>query len=304
MRLGGVHFSEHPQVPRKGSLVNFRRVIATIAVTLSAALSSTHATASSIVTVQNRIDSAKILADQRGTTTEIAYLDRTTGRFSGADARHAVQTASVVKLFIADNLLYRESKGEFVLSAADRQEMSIMLQSSDDTAAQDFWTRFGGSPMVTDVIHRYQLGDASAEDRWFDTLVSPADMVRYYDQLLRGNGGLPSAGRDFILNNIRQYTTHGTDGYDQCFGVPHAVDGCARTGTPGHIVQGVKQGWMQSEDGRYIHNSTDVLGPSGTVISVIFTQSPLGDSDDYDRESINEIAASVFPSDLTPGSDK
>ena len=63
----------------------------------------------------------------------------------------------MVKLFIADDLLLQESKGQTQLSPADRAALDVMLRSSDDSAAEMFWNRSGGSAIITRVAARYGL---------------------------------------------------------------------------------------------------------------------------------------------------
>ena len=69
-----------------------------------------------------------------------------------------IAIASVVKLFIADDLLLQVLKGQTQLSserpcgAFDR-----MLRSSDDSAAETFWNRSGGSAIINRVVARYGL---------------------------------------------------------------------------------------------------------------------------------------------------
>jgi hypothetical protein len=59
----------------------------------------------------------------------------------------------VVKLFIADDLLLQESKGQTTLSPADRKSLDVMLRSSDDGAAQNFWDRGGGNAVIAASRH-------------------------------------------------------------------------------------------------------------------------------------------------------
>jgi hypothetical protein len=161
-----------------------------------------------------------------------------------------------------------------------------MLRSSDDGAAQDFWNRFGGGRIVGDVLGRYRMGDARITPAWYDTLVSPADMVGYYNQLLGGQGGLPPAARDFLVSQLRASTPVGTDGYDQRFGLPGGLN---------DAVQAVKQGWMIAEDGNWVHNSTDVVGPDSRYIIVVFSQEPARFGDGSARQTIDRVANIMFP---------
>lgn len=237
--------------------------------------------------MQDRINAATADASGRGANVEIAYLDRATGHYAAnGQGRVPEQTASVVKVLIADNLLYRESRGELQLSPGDRGAIEVMLRSSDDTAAQDFWNRFGGSQIVAEVVNRYRMGDARTTPAWYDTMVSPADMVGYYNQLIGGQGGLSDTDRDFILAQLRASTPNGTDGYPQRFGLPAGLT---------DPVQAVKQGWMISEDGNWVHNSTDVVGLDGRYIVVVFSQEPSRFGDGHARDTIDRVANIMFP---------
>lgn len=241
--------------------------------------------------IQDGINAATADAASRGATVEIAYLDRATGHYAANDrGRVNEETASVAKVLIADDLLFRESKGEFQLSPADRGALTVMLRSSDDGAAQNFWDRFGGSRITAETIARYRMGDAQPAGQWYDTRVSPADMVGYYNQLVGGTGGLPDSDRDFILAQLRASTAFGTDGYNQRFGLPGGLN---------DPVQGVKQGWMIAEDNDWVHNSTDIDGPDGRYIVVVFCQEPATLGDGHARDTIDRVAHIMFPDRTT-----
>jgi hypothetical protein len=124
-------------------------------------------------------------------------LDRSTGqRVTNGNGR-GIAIASVVKLFIADDLLLRGPP----LSSADMKLFQSMLRSSDDSAAQVFWDRNGGSAIVTRVAARYGLSGTRPNGLWFNTLSTAADLVRYYDMMLSGAGGLPMDKADMIVDN-------------------------------------------------------------------------------------------------------
>ena len=96
-------------------------------------------------------------AAKSGADISVVVLDRDTGQtVSGGDGS-SFPIASVVKLFIADDLLLKESKGETTLSPADRKALDVMLRSSDDGAAQNFWDRLGGNAVIARVKARYGL---------------------------------------------------------------------------------------------------------------------------------------------------
>ena len=141
-------------------------------------------------------------------------LDRDTGELVTNGRGNTIAIASVVKLFIADDLLLQVSKGKTQLSPADQQMFDVMLRSSDDSAAETFWNRSGGSAIINRVVARYGLGSTRppGNGRWFNTISTARDLVRYYDMLISGAGGLPSPQANIILNDLAQSTPTAPDG--------------------------------------------------------------------------------------------
>ena len=137
----------------------------------------------------------------------------------------------MVKLFIADDLLLQVSKGQTTLSPDDRKSLDVMLRASDDSAAEVFWNRSGGSAIIDRVVARYGLASTRApgNGRWFNTISTATDLVRYYDMLLAGTGGLPPEQASIILSNLAASTPTAPDGmvpggvYPQRFGIPEGL---------------------------------------------------------------------------------
>ena len=167
-------------------------------------------------------------AAKSGADITVAVLDRDTGQLVTNGRGNTIAIASVVKLFIADDLLLQVSKGQTQLSPADQQMLDVMLRSSDDSAAETFWNRSGGSAIINRVVARYGLGSTRppGNGRWFNTISTARDLVRYYDMLISGAGGLPSPQANIILNDLAQSTPTAPDGmvpggvYPQRFGIP------------------------------------------------------------------------------------
>ena len=133
-----------------------------------------------------------------------------------------------------------------------------MLRISDDSAAEVFWNRSGGSAIISRVTARYGLASTTTpyNGRWYITLSTAGDLVRYYDKLLDGSGGLPQEQASVIMANLRAVDArrHGIDGYPQRFGIP---DGLYAEPVA------VKQGWFCCwNGGNWVHLSTGVIGLS------------------------------------------
>lgn len=226
-------------------------------------------------------------AAKSGADVEIVVMDRDTGQIVSNGASKPFPIASVVKLFIADDLLLQESKGETKLSAADRKSLDIMLRSSDDGAAQTFWDRSGGNAIISRVVARYGLSGTTApyNGHWDVTQSTASDLVRYYDMLMDGSGGLPPEETGVIMTNLAQSTPTGTDGYPQRFGIPDGL--YAET-------VAVKQGWFCCWNGaNQLHVSTGAIGVDGRYVMAISSLEP-GDPAAA-RNTVTQAVKTMFP---------
>jgi hypothetical protein len=233
-----------------------------------------------------RVKQATADAALEGAEISAVVLDRSTGQRASA-GNQAMPIASVAKLFIADDLLLQEAKGQTQLSPADRTALDVMLRSSDDNAAEVFWNRGGGSDIISRVTARYGLGATTApyDGRWFNTMSTPGDLVRYYDMLLDGSGGLPRDRAQIILSNLAQSTPTGIDGYPQRFGIP---DGLYAESVA------VKQGWMCCWDGgNWMHMSTGVIGTDQRYVMAIGSMQATDDA--TARDTITSAVKAMFP---------
>ncbi|AFM17698.1 beta-lactamase class A [Mycolicibacterium chubuense NBB4] len=226
-------------------------------------------------------------AASSGADIEAVVLDRATGQVVSNGIDTPFPIASVVKLFIADDLLLQESQGATKLSAAERQALDTMLRSSDDGAAQTFWDRSGGDAIIDRVVARYGLTGTTAPDNghWDVTQSTASDLVRYYAKLLDGTGGLPAEQANVIMDDLAHSTPTGTDGYPQRFGIP---DGLYAEPVA------VKQGWFCCWNGAaQLHVSTGVIGPDRRYVMAISSLDP---SDaEAARATVTQAVKTMFP---------
>jgi len=195
-------------------------------------------------------------------------------------------------LFIADDLLLQESKGQTVITPDDRKMLDVMLRSSDDSAAEVFWNRSGGGEIVTRVAARYGLTSTQPPNngRWWNTISTAADLVRYYNMLMNGSGGLPPEQANIILSNLAKSTPNAIDGtqpggtYPQRFGIP---DGLYAEPVA------IKQGWMCCIGPDWMHLSTGVIGPNRRFIMVIGALQPADAA--TARKTITDAVKTMFP---------
>lgn len=221
-----------------------------------------------------------------------AVLDRNTGQLVTNGNTMPIAIASVVKLFIADDLLLQVAQGRTTLTPEDHKSLDVMLRSSDDSAAEVFWNRSGGSVIIDRIVKRYGLTSTRrpGDGRWFNTISTAPDLVRYYDMLLSGAGGLPEEQVNLILSDLSASTPTAPDGmvpggvYPQRFGIPEGLFA---------EPVAVKQGWMCCIGSDWMHLSTGVIGPDRRYIMVIGSMQPAGD--DAARRTITDAVKTMFP---------
>lgn len=233
-----------------------------------------------------RIQQATDQAAASGATLSVGILDRKTHELISSGNSQIIGTASVAKLFIADDLLLAEAQGKTTLSPDDRQALDLMLQSSDDGAAEKFWGQGGGDNIITAVANRYGLSSTfpPSDGRWWNTTSSLTDLIHYYEKLLDGSGGLSADRAKIIVNDLAKATPTGVDGYPQRFGIP---DGLFAEPVA------VKQGWMCCIGTEWMHLSTGVVGPDRRYIVVVES---LQSSDDATaRDTITQAVKTMFP---------
>jgi hypothetical protein len=162
-----------------------------------------------------------------------------------------------------------------------------MLRSSDDSAAQNFWDRSGGNAVIARTKARYGLGGTTAPSNghWDVTTSTAGDLVRYYDMLLDGAGGLPPEQTNVIIGNLAQSTPTGNDGYPQRFGIPEGLFA---------EQVAVKQGWFCCwNGGNQLHVTTGAIGPERRYVMAIGSLDPTGAA--AAREHMTQAVKTMFP---------
>lgn len=187
-----------------------------------------------------------------GVTAGVAVYDRRTGTFTEQVNDSAqFRSASVVKLLLALDFLWNRGP-DYTIPAADRALLEPMLRSSDDDAANHYWSTYGGSAIIDRMVAPDRLGlrdtqgpPAGYPGYWGYTAVSARDTVTIYRYILEK---APAPVRTFIMDNLRASTRCASDKFDQHFGIAGAFD----------RPWAVKQGWA----GAYAKGT---CGPQGAA---------------------------------------
>ena len=146
------------------------------------------------------------------------------------------ETASMVKLDVLLTLLLQRQDAGKPLSSSDRALTSSMIINSDNNATTTLWGRIGQHEGVRAANRRFGMTETEpgTSYRWGLTTTTAADQVRLLRNLVRDDGPLDQASRDYALGLMGRVA----DGQD--WGVSAA--------NPQHEAQ-VKNGWLPRSDG-------------------------------------------------------
>jgi hypothetical protein len=174
----------------------------------------------------------------------------------GSDADRPFPTASLVKLFVAEDVLHRARMGLLPLTGEDLVLLQDMIRRSDDAAASRLWVRYGGGRMVADVAARYGLTGTTppaSPGQWGSTITTARDVACF---LARLPGVAHPADARALMSWMRTAAPVAADGFDQRFGLLGAVPG----------LPAVKQGWMCCLGGKRHLHSVGVVGSRVVVL--------------------------------------
>lgn len=193
--------------------------------------------------------------DRRAERISDSYAD------NGAAASRPFPSASMVKLFMAEDILHRARTGDLVLDGEDYDLLRRMLRRSDDDAASRLWVRYGGNRMVLDTARRYDLpgtGPTPVPGQWGQVTTTASDLARFLSLVPVVAHPVDAA---MFFGWLRDATPVAADGFDQRFGLFGAVEG----------ETAVKQGWMCCvDDRRHVHS----VGVVDRTVVVLLSELP------------------------------
>jgi hypothetical protein len=191
-------------------------------------------------------------------------------------------SASMVKLYMAADILHRNRLGEIRLDRAGFALLQDMIRRSSDPAASTLWVRYGGGRMVVDVAARFGLTGTSppaVAGQWGEATTTARDLARFLALLPVVAHRYDAAA---LLVWMRTATGLAADGFDQRFGLLAAA-------LP---LTGVKQGWMCCVGGqRHLHS----VGVVGQRVVVLLSEVPGHVSYDDARAALSAAAAALPP---------
>lgn len=246
---------------RVGDTVRADRVVTPVSsrgpgVTPTPATTPAPTTALKTCAVNAGLAQAVSYAASQGERSAAAHYDTETGSYLAAGGTDTdFSTASVVKVFIAAELL-------------------LTGQMTGDTASTAY-------QMITTIANHYGISDLGSPPadtgQWGETQVTADGLVHLYAKLKADPVVWP-----WLSNAMANATQDGTDGTDQCFGIPSAAASWS-----------VKQGWMTGLGPGSTYNSTGFVDGNRYAL-VILTSGSTAQYGQYMAETITEMAKDVL----------
>lgn len=217
----------------------------------------------------------------------VAVLDRVTGELAvGARGDEPFYTASLSKLLVAVDVLYRHRAEGVSVDPSDLNLIRRALGPSDDQAMNVLWVRFDGPGAISRVGARLGLSSAAAPptpSQWGDVALSPRDTARLLDHVL---SSLPPEDREVVVGALAQAPATAVDGFDQSFGLlaPQLADE-----VDGDVL--AKQGWMCCHSGRRHLHTAGAVGADQRYVVVLMSRVPR--SSDWDSARAGSTASAL-----------
>jgi hypothetical protein len=243
--------------------------------------------ASAQATLVKQVESA-VLGASRGADIGFEVFDRDLGAsgavMASSEANTPMYTASVVKLLIAIDALHRAN---WAPSTATSNEITEMLEGSNDGDASDFWDRDGGNAIVSRMVDLIGLKHTllpTISGQWGMTKMSASDVVATYQFIAHDMLAVSSA---LIMNALYHAKKTADDGFPQFFGIPD--------GLPSTATWSIKQGWMLLNSA-VVLNTTGVVGTDNRYIVVLLTSQSANTSYAKGRTAVTAGITALAPS--------
>ncbi|CAL9623729.1 hypothetical protein SUDANB174_05866 [Streptomyces sp. enrichment culture] len=202
---------------------------------------------------------AREAAEGAGGNAAVAVLDLSTGaRASGgtADADdHEFDTASIVKVDILASLLLQAADDGRALTTQERRQATVMIENSDNAAADALWNAIGGAKGLAKANTRLGLTETTPGDGpyWGLTQTTPDDQLRLLQAGFGEDSALSADARSYLQGLM------GSIAADQDWGISAAAD------APESAQ--LKNGWLaRSGTGLWVTNSIGRVEVAGHTL--------------------------------------
>ena len=175
------------------------------------------------------------LVSADGGHVSVAVEDLSSGTTASYNVGDDYVTASIVKLDILETLLYDDQKDGTSPTSEQGEQITAMIEQSDNDAAPDLYDEEGGASAITTANKVFGLTDTDVDDDAFgDTTTTVNDQIVLLRQAFTGDSALTSDHRSYIQSLMSKVES------DQRWGVSAAADDSSSSASDYML----KNGWL------------------------------------------------------------
>jgi len=220
---------------------------------------------------------ATFLASRTNNVTA-SVCDLRTGRIYNYNPYVPLPTASMVKIDILAALLHKNAKLGRKLTASDTATAALMVEHSDNEAANILFNELGGPTVLNAFNRSIGMTQTTSEWDWGATMTTPYDEIALLRTLVLPNQVLSDADRRYVLRLMENVV-----GY-QRFGVGE--------GLPPEALVGLKNGWFPYSSGWGINSAGYVmLGNTEYLLAIQTGHNP---SQQYGRDTVSTLSGLIW----------
>jgi beta-lactamase class A len=178
---------------------------------------------------------------------DIAVYDNKTGdTVEYSDAAGTMNTASIVKLSIAEEVMLQSQKQGIPLTSDQQTDMQNMIEISDNDSASDLWNEVGGSATMDNFFGTIGATSTTAgtDGMWGLTQTTATDQLKVLNALAYPSSTFLSNSSvstiDGLLDNVDSSQDWGVSG-----------------GIPSDVTVELKNGWLEDNETTDAYSNTD-----------------------------------------------
>ncbi|MFK3981581.1 serine hydrolase [Micromonospora sp. NPDC050397] len=205
-----------------------------------------------------------------------AVLDTRTGESYGSpNMMETSPTASLIKSWIGADFLRRSAEAGRKPTAAQLEQVRIMIRDSDNDAATSLYGTVGGAASIKRLISICKLTDSRAGTGWSRTLLSPRDVTRLAACIADGRAAGPTWTK-WLLGEMRAVRGSGD------FGIRKAWPAAEQK------TIAIKNGWVERSQEQETHVNCLAIGDGWTM--GVMARYPINLGYDYGAKICQQIA--------------
>ncbi len=218
----------------------------------------------------------------------VAVLDTESG-LSASYGTGSFVTASIVKADILAALLWQRQQAGRELTTAERAAAALMIEQSDNTAADTLYTAVGEAAGLDAANLTFGLTGttAGADGHWGLTETTAADQLRLLQVVFSSDSPLDDQRQAYLQSLMGQVAT------DQDWGVSAADQDGAYTLKNGWLPRSATGLWVVNSIGRVTHDGRELL------VAVLSEGSADQQSGIDTVQELAEAAAGALTAELT-----